>query len=178
MVRPGFGLLALALAIAHPRHIAAIPALVTLPVLPFGDPSGSPLTAIEFGVDSQSGYTTYGVEEFVLEEGPSTTVTFPFTATVVAGSDHVAITASFSATNLGVVQGSECDLSSRSAICREPQLFTTETVHLSSLVPWVIDVVSTGVPSATPTTNSSPRQVAASIYGVLVGVVLTACTLL
>ncbi|KAF7346685.1 hypothetical protein MSAN_01806300 [Mycena sanguinolenta] len=178
MVRPSFGLLALALAIGHPRHVTAVPALVTLPVLPFGDPSGSPLTAVELGVDSQSGYTTYGIEEAILQVGPSKTVTVPFTATVVAGSDHVAITASFSTTSFGIELGGECDLSSRDAICRAPLFLTTETVPVASLTPWVIDVVSTGVPSATPTTNWSPRQAATPIYGVLVGVVVMACSLL
>ncbi|KAJ6462190.1 hypothetical protein C8R45DRAFT_1027547 [Mycena sanguinolenta] len=172
MVRPGFRLLGLALAIGH---VTAIPALVTLPA--FGDPSdpSATVTAIQLGVDSQSGYTTYGVEEHIEQLGPSTTVTLPYTATVVAGSDHVAF-ASESVSGVGYFLAQECDLNSRNAICSGPQL--TTTVPLSSLVPWVIDVVSTGVPSTPTPSQSSSRQVAGSIYGVLGGVLLMTCSLL
>ncbi|KAF8142435.1 hypothetical protein K438DRAFT_1784759 [Mycena galopus ATCC 62051] len=183
MVRPAFGFLALALAIAHPRYVTALPGLVTVPLL--GNPSQThSFTAVQLGVDSQSGYTTYGIEDAVMEGGPSGYTTLPYTATLIVGSDRAAITASFTGTFAGtgdhvaVMQDEECDLTSHSAICKEPLFGTTITVPLSSLFPWVIDVVSTGVPSPTSTTSNSAPRPAASIYGVLAGIVFMASGLL
>jgi len=179
MVRPAFRFLALALAIAHPRYVTALPGLVTVPAL--GDASHTDaLTAVQLGVDSQLGYTTYGVEVAVVQEGPSGNVTVPFTATVVVGSDYAAITDSFADTkdHVTVMQGEACDLTSQSAICKEPLFDTTITAPLSSLFPWFIDVVSTGVPSPTSTTSNSALRPAASIYGVLAGIVFIASGLL
>ncbi|KAF8163930.1 hypothetical protein K438DRAFT_1775829 [Mycena galopus ATCC 62051] len=133
MVRPAFGFLALALAIAHPRYVTALPGLVTVPLL--GNPSQThSFTAVQLGVDSQSGYTTYGIEAGVVEGGPSGNTTLPYTATLVVGSDRAAITASFAGTFAGtgdrvaVMQDEECDLTSQSAICKEPLFGTTITV--------------------------------------------------
>ncbi|KAJ6600558.1 hypothetical protein DFH09DRAFT_1128474 [Mycena vulgaris] len=172
MARPAFAFLVLALTIAHLPPVTAIPALVTLPA--FGDPSTT-FTAVELGVDSELGYTTYGVQGAFSEDGPTLSLTtIPFTATVVAGSNHIALTASATGVDIGYEEGDECDLQSRSAVCVEYGV--AHTVPLSSLVPWVIDVVSTAAPS--PTSNGSNSSRRPAIYGVLVSIALVVCSLL
>ncbi|KAJ6573209.1 hypothetical protein DFH09DRAFT_1079361 [Mycena vulgaris] len=152
MGRPAFGFLALALAIAHLRHVTAILALVTLPA--FGGPSTT-VTAVELGVDSKLGYTTYRVQAALSEEGPTQTHPTPIT---------IPFTASVSAKDLRYKLGDECDLKSRSAVCVEHGM--AQTVPLASLVPWVIDVVSTAAPSS-PTSNNSNTSRSPASYGVL-----------
>ncbi|KAJ7626729.1 hypothetical protein B0H17DRAFT_1110602 [Mycena rosella] len=71
MGRPAFGFL-VALAIAHLRLITAVPAVVTLPALgPASNPSKT-YTAVELGVDSSLGYTTYDIQGALLSTIPFT----------------------------------------------------------------------------------------------------------
>ncbi|KAJ7685664.1 hypothetical protein DFH06DRAFT_1313950 [Mycena polygramma] len=160
---------------------------LTLSVPPFFNPQSSPFPAVVLGVDSQ-GRTTYAVEQDEIDGGSTT----PLTATLVEGPDHIFYTFSHTAPSEAFTIGFDCGLKNGQAICsgvdsdRRSGL-KTETATLSSLAPFVLDVVSTaapsshtspapGNPSATSTGNSAPRLTASS-FGAMTGLLLTAYTL-
>ncbi|KAJ6531158.1 hypothetical protein B0H19DRAFT_1082122 [Mycena capillaripes] len=172
MVRPAFQFFALALAAVCTQEAYALPAVVTLSVPPFFNPVSSPLPAVVLGVDSQ-GRTTYAVEQDQVE-GTSTT---PLTATLVEGADHASYTFSFTTAHETILAGFDCDLKNGNAICSDVDSASQlETATISTLAPFVIDVVSTAAPSATSKPNSSLR-LSASVSGALMGFVLAACGL-
>ncbi|KAJ7367454.1 hypothetical protein DFH08DRAFT_828565 [Mycena albidolilacea] len=180
-----FQLLSLALALSSfTQDVAAIPAPVpavtTLSVPPLFLPLSSALPAVVLGVDSQ-GRTTYAIEQDAVE-GTKTT---PLTATLVEGADYAGYTFSASAAGFDIELDFECDLKGGQAICSGLDSNSqVATATLSSLDPFIIDIVSTvapsgasatGNPSSSPSPSASdkpgsaPRLSASS--GALVGVV-------
>ncbi|KAF7336900.1 hypothetical protein MVEN_02126300 [Mycena venus] len=194
MVRSIFQFLALALVSVFIPDVTGLSAQVTVafPGIFAPEQSGAPPPAVVLGVDSQ-GHTTYAVEQDVLELGTNgPTATIPATATLVAGTDRTSYTYSADAPGLNLVIGFDCDLKDGNAICSDRDSNgAPETATLSSLAPFVIDVVSTtglsvvstagqSGSTAQPTnkSNAAPRLAAATVSGVLVGTVLMVYSLL
>ncbi|KAJ7486449.1 hypothetical protein FB451DRAFT_1167884 [Mycena latifolia] len=99
--------------------------------------------------------------------------------TLVEGSDHLSYTYAFNQGNIALTLGIDCDLKDGHAICAG----ATNTWGS-----WVLDVVSTAVPSGSsstptagagssaptsdPTKTSNSQRTSASVVGVLIGLVL------
>ncbi|KAF7345344.1 hypothetical protein MSAN_01911400 [Mycena sanguinolenta] len=131
--------------------------ILTLSVPPVFNADSTTLPAVILGVDSE-GRTTYAVEQDLIETG-STTI--PLTATLVEAADYASYTFSVSTEGLNLVVGFDCDLENDNAICSglddSSQL---ATATLSSLEPFIIEVVSTaaGVSPTSPPSTSSPQE--------------------
>ncbi|KAJ7769761.1 hypothetical protein B0H14DRAFT_3164942 [Mycena olivaceomarginata] len=159
-----FQLLSLALALSSfTQDVAAIPAPVpavtTLSVPPLFLPLSSALPAVILGVDSQ-GRTTYAIEQDAVEGTKTTPLT---------GADYAGYTFSASADGFDIEVDFECDLKGVQAICSGPDSNSqVATATLSSLDPFIIDVVSTVAPSgasATGNPSSSPSPSASGKPG-------------
>ncbi|KAJ7111811.1 hypothetical protein C8R44DRAFT_742179 [Mycena epipterygia] len=155
-------------------QLAASPALITV-VAPFkGDPST--LTAAVLGVDSL-GRTTYAIDQNVVTVSLNKHGSL---GTLVEGSDYISYAFSRPSASMTIDVGPlECTLSVGNAICTDLDDKTgdgdphVETTTLSSLGPWVLDLVSTAgttrtaVPSGSTTTaarsgSSTPSAASSS----------------
>ncbi|KAJ7255814.1 hypothetical protein B0H12DRAFT_1112945, partial [Mycena haematopus] len=146
-----FKLHVLTLALSLPfRYVATspapVPAEITLSVPAVFLPVSAPYQAVVLGVDSQ-GHTTYAVDQPFID-GTSTT---PLTATLVEGAEYASYTFSLSTGNSGLFNiqlGFDCSLTAGNAICTGLDSNSQVATVTSSLQTFVLDVVSTAVPSS------------------------------
>ncbi|KAJ6513522.1 hypothetical protein DFH09DRAFT_1288257 [Mycena vulgaris] len=143
----------LSLAALATQLAVAAPALVTV-VAPFGGDSTTVLSAEVLGVDSD-GRTTYALAQNAMQ---GSSVLVSATGTLVEGSDHVSYTYALAGDGLTINVGADCALTGGNALCG----VAGQTVTVSSLGSWVLDVASTASPSAS---TASPSGSSASPSG-------------
>ncbi|KAJ7097168.1 hypothetical protein B0H15DRAFT_797876 [Mycena belliarum] len=169
------------------KVVSAVPAPALLTVaVPFGSNDSETLTAHVIGVNSAATRTTYALEQNAMD---GTSVLASATGTLVEGADYASYTYAISASGLNIAVGFDCALQSGNAICSDQG--ATATFALSTVQPWVLDVVATSAPApgssgsaqakstastqAQPTgstkPNSAPRT-AGSVVAILAGVAL------
>ncbi|KAJ7042146.1 hypothetical protein C8F04DRAFT_1252130 [Mycena alexandri] len=165
---------------------SAAPTEVTLLVPPFFIPETAPFTATILGVDAQ-GRTTYALNQDEMQGGSTVA---PITGIIVAAADYASYTVAAEVPGLAITLGFDCALQRGDAVCTGlDESSKPATATISSLQPFVVDVIATATPSttlsgsATPSATPSARPQAtgkpsssgtlsAPIFGALMGLVL------